>query len=201
DGISQFVLPSQAYNSQNTQNEVQISDSQSFGTHISNDTRFQFEHDSTVSKALSLVIAPTITVSSAFTDGGASPGIADNLQRRYELQNYTYMQHGRHYLKWGGRLRVGQIDNSSTGGYNGTFLFNSLNAYKITLQGLAAGLTATQIRAQGGGASQFSLTAGTPGAAVSQTDVGLYVEDDWLVRPNLTLSYGGRIESQTNIND
>ena len=35
-------------------------------------------------------------------------------------------------------------------------------AYQITEQGLQAGLTPAQIQANGGGASQFTLSAGTP---------------------------------------
>src|SRR5205085_8997260 len=36
-------------------------------------------------------------------------------------------------------------------------------------------------------------------ATVSQTDIGLYWQDDWRLRPNFTLSYGIRYENQTNI--
>ena len=36
---------------------------------------------------------------------------------------------------------------------------------------------------------------------VTQFDVGLYANDDWRVRPNFTLSYGFRYETQTNIHD
>ena len=53
----------------------------------------------------------------------------------------------------------------------------------------------------GGGASQFSLSAGTPHRPVSQFDAGLFINDDWRVRPNLTFSYGLRYETQNNISD
>ena len=45
---------------------------------------------------------------------------------------------------------------------------------------------------------QFRLNAGNPFADVSQTDYGVFVQDDWRIRPNLTLSYGLRYEIQTN---
>ena len=36
---------------------------------------------------------------------------------------------------------------------------------------------------------------------MSQLDLGLFANDDWRVRPNLTFSYGLRYEAQTNIGD
>jgi hypothetical protein len=59
-------------------------------------------------------------------------------------------------------------------------------------------LTLLDVRARGGGASQFSINTGNPKASVSQLDIGVYVQDDWRIRPNITLSYGLRYENQTN---
>ena len=59
-------------------------------------------------------------------------------------------------------------------------------------------LTLLDLRARGGGASQFSINTGNPEASVSQFDIGVYGQDDWRVRPNITLSYGLRYENQTN---
>src|SRR5207302_5426437 len=61
------------------------------------------------------------------------------------------------------------------------------------------GFSATEIRVRGGGAAQFSINTGNPEASVSQFDLGVYGQDDWRVRPNITFSYGVRYEYQTNI--
>lgn len=89
---------------------------------------------------------------------------------------------------------------------------SSIERYRRTALVQSRGLTAQQlafcgagtsvedcIRRLGGGASQFSIFTGNPEASVSQTDFGFYWQDDWRVRPNLTLSYGVRYENQTNI--
>lgn len=60
-------------------------------------------------------------------------------------------------------------------------------------------LTPLQVRLRGGGPSQFSINAGDPENGVSQTDIGVYAQDDWRVKPNLTVSFGLRYEGQTNI--
>src|ERR1019366_988820 len=49
--------------------------------------------------------------------------------------------------------------------------------------------------------SQFTLTAGTPRAAVNYLDFDVYGEDDWKVRQNLTISGGLRFETQDHIHD
>jgi hypothetical protein len=51
------------------------------------------------------------------------------------------------------------------------------------------------------GASQFSITTGQPLSEVTVVDAGLYGQDDWRIRPNMTLSYGLRFETQNDIHD
>jgi hypothetical protein len=74
----------------------------------------------------------------------------------------------------------------------------SIQRYQLTLRLQEQGLTPEQIRAAGGGAASFSINSGNPLADVRQTDLGVFVQDDWRVRPNITLSYGLRYEVQTN---
>ena len=63
---------------------------------------------------------------------------------------------------------------------------------------MQAGMSPAQIRAAGGGASQFSINIGNPLATISQFDVEPYIQDDWRYKPNLTFSYGLRYEIQNN---
>jgi len=219
NGIGQFDLPSTGYNSLETEQTLQVSDTQILSPKIINETRFQFIRETNNQTPLSS--APTVNVQSAFVDGGSTQGTVQDVLDRYEFQNYTSMALGKHFLKFGVRLRVNRDTSVETANFNGNFNFGSrqnpgcpanatpatcpfitgLQAYQITQQGLAAGLTFPQIVAMGGGASQYSVTAGSPSAEVTYFDAGLYVQDDFHLRPNMTLSYGLRFESQNNIGD
>lgn len=181
DGISTFTLPSQAYNTRNSSHNLQLSDTQVLSPRVINETRFQFTRD--INNQYSIDNSPTINVQAAFTDGGNNMGVSDDINNRYEFQNYTSMAMGKHFIKYGGRLRVSRETNLSTGGFNGTFVFNSLADYQNNLP------------------SQFSRTFGVPSVSLTYVDAGLYVEDDWRVRPNFTLSYGLRMETQNQIGD
>ena len=58
-----------------------------------------------------------------------------------------------------------------------------------------------QVIALGGGASQFSISSGNPNAALLAADLGFFIQDDWRIKPNLTVNAGMRYELQSNVHD
>ncbi len=198
-GVGQFSLPSQAYNVAHREQTLQISDTQLFGTKVVNETRFEYLHEPNDLTPDNTDV--TLNVQGAFVGGGNPTQYNHDDQNYYEVQNYTSWLLGKHMLKFGGRLRALHDSSYADANFNGTFTFNSLDAYQITEQGIANGWTPAQIRAAGGGAGQFSITYGTPLSVVTYYDVGLYISDDWRWKPNFTISYGLRFETQDDIHD
>jgi len=196
NGVGGFTLLSRATSSVQTHQSGTFTLSVVRGTGFVNETRFQYHHLSNDQTGDSS--SPAIVVAGAFADGGAP--FAKNWVREgsYEFQNMSSYNRGAHFFKFGIRLRAWLDSDYSTTNYNGTYTFTSFNAYRLTEQGLAKGLSMPQIRAQGGGPFQYSVTAGTSLTKLNQMDAEPFLQDDWKLKPNLTLSLGLRYEVQTN---
>jgi len=221
DGVGSFNLPAVGYNSLETEHTFQMTDTQVLSPRTINETRFQFVREGNNQNPLGM--APTISVQGAFITGGSSGGLYHDTQNRYELQNITYMTFGKHAIKYGGRLRSTTDDNSTGAKFNGVYSFGSrinptmtgcnvpnppsvciisgIQAYVITLTNLQAGNAVT---VNGGGASFYSLSSNASGIATaneSWLDGAVFVQDDWRIRTNVTLSAGLRFETQNNVAD
>ena len=220
-GVGSYSLSSTGYNQRTTENTVQATETAVLSPSTVSESRFQFLRSSLADTVAGS--SPQINVQGAFTDGSAIVGNSSTISDRFELSNGTTYTHKTHMFKFGFRSR-GQLDrDTSLQNFNGTFTFlggtgpqldannqpipgtsiqlTALQVYQRTLLFRSLNYTAAQILALGGGATQFSRAAGSPTSRVNGFDAGIFFNDDWRVRPNLTLSYGLRYETQTNISD
>ncbi len=194
-GIGGIDLPSTAYSQNSTNQTYQLTETQVVNTSTINETRFQYFRQRQNQTGDNPVV--NVTVTDEFATGSNFPRQYTN-NDNYELQNYTSITHGTQFIKFGTRLRDAAAASYFTTNYTGQFVFDSLAAYITTLQNVAQGFAPT---ANGGGASQYIVAGGNPLQKVSQFDAALFFQDDWKVKPSLTLSLGARYEIQQNISD
>lgn len=218
-GVGGFSLPQRAYDAESTFHNIQITETSILGLTLLNEARFQYQRGR--SENFGDTTQPTINVSGSFAGGGSQVGHATNIFERWEFSDFLGWQKKTHNIKFGMRTRGTHVDDINPNNFGGTYTFagafvpqldannqpilnappvfvDSLERYRRTLLYQQMGLTPTQIRTLGGGASQFSISAGNPLATVTQHDFGFFAQDDWKLRPNLLFSFGLRYEYQTN---
>src|SRR5215213_4756174 len=201
-GIGGFILPERGFNTVSTNQNVQVTETAILNPTTVNETRFQISFNRSEQTGNNDI--PALDVSGAFGSGGSQVGQSVNERRSWELNNFTAKQMGTHAIKFGGRIRHVNVDDTNEGNFGGSWSFTggfgltSIERYQLTLRLLEQGLTPAEVRAAGGGATSFRLNAGNPFSDVNQTDYGVFIQDDWRIRPNLTFSYGLRYETQTN---
>lgn len=181
-GPGGLSLAEQAFNSSGVQNGLQVGNTVVVNSHLINETRFLWQRNR--NSQMPNFLTPTISVQGAFTTGGSNSGVVEDHQDVFELQNYSTATAGHHTMRFGARLHAIRDANYSTSGENGNYIFQSVNHYLAK--------TPDQYRA---------TIVNNPLARAILFDAGLFFQDDWRWKPNLTLSYGLRFESQNWIHD
>jgi hypothetical protein len=225
-GVGKISLLSNAYSSRINEHVVQVSNTSVLSARAVNESRAQYTKYVRTFSAVNLT--PTVSVLDSFVGGGAIVGPSRTVQNRFEIVNHTSLSIRAHALRFGTRVRTNLVSDTSSQNFNGNFIFagglapqldthnqvvrnalgqptltiiNSLERYRRTLLFSRQGLPGAANREFGGGASQFFLSAGDPTMSLIQADVGLFVEDTWRVRSDVTLGFGLRYEAQNHLGD
>ena len=182
DGINNDNLPSTGYNTSTLSNILQMSDTETWNSNVISETRFEYEREHETVTPVSTAAA--VGVSGLFTGGGYNAQSLSDHQDHFEFQSYNSIQLKKNFIRFGGRLRATREAENTGAGTNGSF------TYATTADYLA------------GTPEQFTYTVvNNHKIGDTDTDLGMYAETDWKVRPNLTISYGFRYETQNHLAD
>ena len=180
-GVGGFVLPEAGTNLNQWEREWVFGDRWAPSPKWLN--QFQilvgWEHHSTESVSS----APKIVVQDAFTAGGAQANVL-NTERHVQLNEMMSWSGGKHFVKFGLGVpdwSLRGIDNRSD--FGGTYTFATLTDY------------ANQAPAF------FKEQQGSGRVSYWQEELGAFVQDDYRIRPSLSLSLGLRYNWQNVLRD
>lgn len=222
-GIGGYNLPSRGFDTKSNERSFDATLNSIFGKRV-NEIRFRYSASGRDQTAKDTSAA--LVIQDAFTAGGASVGFSTNDATRLELSDIMSWTKKNHAFRSGFRLRRTATEEASRNNFAGVVTFaggvgpaldsnfnpvlgtngqpqsvtlSSLDRFRRTLALQARGLSGAQIRALGGGATQYVIAGGNPLAESSQTDFGFFINDDWKRSDRLVLGLGLRGEIQNNI--
>ena len=197
-GITSIDLPSTGYTQFATEATIQVSDTEIFNPKVINEIHFEYQRPTTTVTPYST--APYVSVQGAFDGGGSNSGTSQDTQQHIEFQNYTSISLAKNFIRIGGRLRTTGDTNTTTAESNGVFTYSSICNY--TALASACGNSGQTTTPTAPVLSDFTIIQYPhPTISTRTTDLGLYAETDWKPKPNWTLSYGARFETQNYIHD
>jgi hypothetical protein len=179
-GVGSFDLPERAYTRTSDDRLFRLSESGPWTRNIFTETRVQLRWLATA--AASAAELPTVRVLDAFTSGGAQQE-GGRTSTEIEWATNVDWTRGKHAIRAGTLLDGGSYRSDSLTNRLGTYTFTSLADYQ-------AARPAT-----------YTRRTGDPLVSYSQWQAGVFVQDNWRVRKNLTLSGGLRYEFQTHLDD
>ena len=120
----------------------------------------------------------------------------DSISRRYEVKDTLAMARGSHTLKLGGQVLVRSNHEDSKTFFGGRFNFGTLPAGLVNAA--LASTTITALQAFNLGLPQsYQQGFGDPIVTATYPFYGLFLQDSWKARKNLTLDIGLRYELDT----
>lgn len=159
-----------------------------------------------------ITFAGTRSLASAFTGGLLTAfGSLNNIPQSrvvdvYQFQDTVSQTLGNHALKYGADIRHQKVDNFFLPNFLGQYRFGSGGAvpantfFNYGTNGLNGSVRTTATAFENlllSRPDRISFAFGNPQIKTSQNDFFFFIQDDWRIRPTLTLNLGLRYELST----
>jgi hypothetical protein len=179
-GVGGFDLGDRAFSRTSDDTILRLSESGPWARRLFAEHRLQLRSQSLTSH--SDVEASAVSVLDTFTAGGAQQA-GGRESTEVEWATNVDWARGRHAIRFGTLIEGGWYKSDSRTNYLGTFTFPTMEDYEA------------------GRPASYSRRLGNPLVDYTQWQAGVFIQDDWRARTNLTLSAGVRQEVQTYLDD
>lgn len=160
-----------------TDQTILISNVTTISDRTINEARFQFTN-SRLDAPVNDDIGPAIGISGVANLGTATFSPQGRDINLFEAVDNISLNHGEHSLKMGGNFLYNRVNIFFPGAVQGVYQFTSLNNFL------------------NGNYLSFQQAFGVPSQFQSNPNVGLFVQDEWRLRPDLTINAGLRYDLQ-----
>jgi hypothetical protein len=201
-GSGGLVLAEAGYNSTVSEQNLRLTDVFTISPTLLHETHIGFTWKST--RDVPLSTAASLQVAGAFIGGGATAGYLQNRERDLEVDDDVMWSHHKHSLKIGVASLGILVHNYDPDTFNGSFVFGGGLAPALDNSGQQTAISGleqyrrTLLSLPGGVPTTYNVTQGEPLVPFSQWRVSLFAQDQWSVKPNLSLALGLRYALQTS---
>jgi hypothetical protein len=201
-GSGGLALAEAGYNSTVSEQNLRLTDIFTLSPTLLHETHIGFTWKNTSDVPVSS--AASLQVAGAFTGGGATAGHLQNRERDLEVDDDVMWSHHKHQVKMGVASLGILVHDYDPDTFNGAFVFGGglaptldNSGQQIAISGLEQ-YRRTLLALPGGVPTTYNVTQGTPLVPFAQWRVALFAQDQWSVRPNLSLALGLRYALQTS---
>jgi hypothetical protein len=179
-GVGGFEFAERAYDNSNRNFGFYLQQNGPVGRRMVLNTRLSVTGNE--SKISSVVEEAAVIVNDNFSSGGAQRRGATRGRNYWLNADLDYVR-GLHSFRMGIEVQHSTYKSDSQSNYLGTYVFESLEAYEA------------------GRPRSYTRRIGDPKVKYANSQGGIYIQDDFKVRKNFTLTGGVRYEAQTHVPD
>ncbi|HLM24232.1 MAG TPA: hypothetical protein VK274_04205, partial [Pyrinomonadaceae bacterium] len=160
-----------------TDQTVQVNNVTTFSPRTLNEARFQYTN-SRLDAPVNDDVGPAVGIAGVANFGTATVSPLGRDINLFEAVDNISTQRGAHSLKAGGGFLYNRVNILFPGAVQGVYAFSSLNNFL------------------NGNYLSYQQAFGAPSQFQSNPNAGMFVQDEWRIRPNLTLNAGLRYDLQ-----